>query len=478
MTGIGIRSAFNIGKKSLTAQLAGLNVTGNNIANVNTAGYSRQDLTLKPSLMINTPDGTFGMGVDIGGVRRIRDSLVDKQLRTEFHLKGQNEALERVLSQVETIINEPSETGLRSLMSEFFDDFYELANNPESITIRFNLREQAELLVKAYHRIDEQLRILSNDVDAELKATVARFNSLSKEVATLNDQISSYESVSEGTANDLRDQRDRAIDEMSETMELFAFEKDNGVVNIAAQSETIITSNYPLQFEVKTRNVNGNLVSDIVNTESQAVFTVKKGKLGGLIDSRNEIIPNFRDQLGELAGDLIRVVNNIHETGVGLQGTSLDIPKDNPFFTGSNAVNIEISRAIKDDERNIAAAQRIDYLKSDGTIEVQGAPGDNKVAMEIANLKEKLVLNNGTESLIDSFNAIVSEVGIRTREASDSVQNGRLLIDQFQNLRDATSGVSLDEEFVNLIKYQRGFQASAKVITTVEEMFESLINMV
>ncbi len=164
--------------------------------------------------------------------------------------------------------------------------------------------------------------------------------------------------------------------------------------------------------------------------------------------------------------------------GITSSISELPVIIDYNFFTGTNAVNIEIDQAIKDDERNIAAAQREDYERDDGTIEVQGAPGDNKVAMEIANLKEKLVLNDGTESLIDSFNALVSEVGIRTREASDSVENGRLLIEQFQNLRDATSGVSLDEEFVNLIKYQRGFQASAKIITTVEEMFESLINMV
>ncbi|MFC1556560.1 flagellar hook-associated protein FlgK [candidate division KSB1 bacterium] len=477
MSGFGIRAAFNIGKKSLSAQSAGLNVTGNNIANVNTEGYSRQELSLNPSMPLKGPDGIFGTGVDIEGVRRIRDKLIDNQLRAELQLKGNHAALEGIYNQVQTIINEPSEVGLRALLSEFFDNFYELSNNPEDIPIRFNVREQAKLVTSAFHRIDEQLRTLSNDVEFEIKRTVERFNSLSAEVAVLNNQIVTLEGASKGTANDLRDQRDRILDEMSEVMEIFPFEKPNGAINIATQSQTIVTSNIPVEFDVRTRSENGNLMSDIVVAGEEDVFVVHDGTLGGLIEARNEIMPHFRDRLNELASELITKVNNIHLNGVGLQGTSPTIPKDIRFFTGSDAITIALDYDILEDVKNIAAAERKDILQSNGQILTTGSPGSNEIALQIADLKRKLILNDGTESLIDFFNSVVSEVGIRTKEAADNVNNVDLLIEQFSNLRDTVSGVSLDEEFVNLIKFQRGYQASARLITTVDSMFETLINM-
>ncbi len=478
MSGVGIRSAFDIGRKSLRAQLAGLNVTGNNIANVNTEGYSRQEIMLTPSLPLKYPEGTFGTGVDLEGVRRIRDQLIDRQLRNELHLRGQSETLEGIYSQIETIMNEPSETGLRSLMSEFFDNFFELSNDPENMPIRFNLRAQADVMVSAFHRMDEQLRILSQDIDFEIQRTVERLNVLTKELSDLNTQIISYESVSEGTANDLRDQRDRSLDEMTELMEIYPFEKPNGSMNVASQSRTIVTSNYPTQFELDTRNVDGNLITDILVIEDQAVFEPTNGKLGGLLEARNEIVPHYREQMNSLANELISTVNNIHKTGVGLQGTNPEIPKDINFFSGTGAVNIDLSFDIKSDLKNIATARRVDVENAAGIIETSGSPGDNYVALQIAELKQKLILNNGTESLVDYYNSIISEVGNLASAAEDSVNNENLMIEQFQNLRDSVSGVSLDEEFVNLIKYQRGFEASAKVITTVDEMFQSLLNMV
>ena len=477
MGGFGIRAAFDIGRKSLRAQLAGLNVTGNNIANVNTKGYSRQEVTLASDFPMRTPDGVFGTGVKLEGVRRIRDKLVDRQLRNEIHTKSKNEALERVLNQIETTFNEPSETGLRVLMSQFFDNFYNLANDPENSTTRFNLRESSKILIEAFHRIDDQLQVLSDDIDFELRRSVERLNSLSAQVAELNTEIVSFEGASKGTANDLRDKRDIAIDEISEFIDIFPLEKPNGMVDVAAQAQTLVTSNFPINLEVTTRSENGNLISEVIVTETGNVFEANNGKIFALVQARNEIIPHFRERLNILANELITKVNSIHRTGVGLQGTAMEIPKDNDFFTGNNAGNIDLSQAIKDDVNAIAAASRVDTILPNGEVITSGAPGDNKIALEIANLKQERVLSNGTESLLDFFNAIIGEVGIAAKEAQDNVRNEEQIITQFQNIRDSTSGVSLDEEFVNLIKFQRGFQAGARLITTIDDMFETLINM-
>jgi len=477
MSGFGIRTAFDIARKSLRAQLAGLNVTGNNIANVNTKGFSRQEVTLVSDFPIITPDGIFGSGVKLEGVRRIRDKLVDRQLRNEMHTKGKNEALERVLNQIETTFNEPSETGLRVLLSQFFDNFHALANDPENATTRFNLRESSKVLIESFYRIDKQSRVLSDDIDFELRRSVETLNSLTAQIAELNSQIVAVEGASKGGANDLRDQRDRVLDDISELIDIFPLEKPNGTVDVAAQAQTLVTSNFSFELEVVTKSENDNLISEIIVSETGNIFEANNGKIFALVQARNEIIPHFRDLLNELANGLITKVNDIHRTGVGLQGTALEIPKNNDFFTGDSAANIDLSQAIKDDVNAIAAASRVDTLLENGQIVTSGSPGDNKIALEIANLKLMRVLSNGTESLIDFFDSIIGEVGIAAKEAHDNVLNEERIITQFQNIRDSTSGVSLDEEFVNLIKYQRGFQAGARLITTIDDMFETLINM-
>lgn len=477
MSGFGIRSALDIGRKTLRAQLAGLNVTGNNIANVNTKGYSRQEVSLVTDTPIATPVGIFGSGVKIDGVRRIRDSLVDRQLRNELHNKGRNVISERIYNQLETTINEPSETGLRSLMSRFFDNFYELANDPENVTTRFNLKESGNVLIEVFHRLDKQLRTLSDDIDFQLRRGVEELNSLSSKVARLNSQVLALEGPSKGSANDLRDERDRALDEISELLDIFALEKPRGIIDVAASEQTLVTSNFHIKLEVQVRNDRGNLKSDIIVSDTQDKFVVKNGKLFGLLEARNTIIPHFRDLFNSLAKTLIDRVNNIHKAGVGLQGSSSEIPKDIDFFTGDNAFNIDVSQVIKTDVNSIAAATRVDTKLASGEIKTTGSPGDNKIAIQIADLKQALVLNKGTQSIMDFFNAIVSEVGIAAKEAHDNVLNGGLLINQFLNFRDSISGVSLDEEFVNLIKFQRGFQAGARIITTVDQMFETLLNM-
>lgn len=478
MGGFGIRSAFDIGKRSLRAQLAGLNVTGNNIANVNTEGYSRQEVNLKAARPIRMPEGVFGMGVELDGVRRIRDQLIDHQVRLEIQNKGKYDALENLMNQIETIINEPSETGLRSQISRFFDNFYNLANDPENVTLRFNLREHAKVLVSAFNRIDEQFRTLSNDIEFDINQTIKTLNAELAAVAKLNQEILTTEGVSKGTANDLRDARDRKLDEISRITDIFIFEMENGVVNVAAPAMTLVTGNTAMELKLNIRNENGNLVSDIVEKNTGKIFNVNNGKLAGLINTKNELIPHYRDRLNTLAKELIDSVNALHRIGVGLQGSTASVSKDVDFFRGTDAASIALSAQILADVNAIAAAERIDIVKPSGEIETRGAPGDNKIALEIAGLKQKLILSNGTESIIGFFNSIIGEIGIKSREISENVKNEDLLIKQFKNLRDSISGVSLDEEFINLIKYQRGFQAGAKIIVTVDEMYETLINMV
>jgi flagellar hook-associated protein 1 FlgK len=477
MGGVGLRSAFDIGRKTLRSQLAGLNVTGNNIANVNTPGYSRQQVNLVTDLPLVTSDGVFGSGVKVDGVRRLRDALVDRQLRNELHNRGKNEILERIFKQIEVTVNEPSDFGLRALISKFFDNYSGLTNDPENATTRFNLRESAKLVIDAFHRIDKQLRILSDDIDFELRRDVKEVNRLTSQIAKINKQIFATEGLSKGTSNELRDQRDQALDQLSELVDITVFETSNGSINVGGSEGSLVAANIPTLLKTVVTNAGGDLVSTIFDANANEEFGVKNGKIAGLIESRSVSIPKFRGLFNTLAKRLVEAVNNIHKIGVGLKGTKPDIPKDNLFFTGDDAVTIELAQAIVDDVNNIAAGERIDTIKPDGSVVTSGSPGDNTIALEIADLKQNLILSDGTESLIDFFNTIVSDIGIDTKTAGDNVVNQQLLIRQFLNLRDSQQGVSLDEEFINLIKFQRGFQGGAKLIQTLDEMFETLINI-
>ena len=476
MSGIGINTGFEIAKKGLRSQLAGLNVTGHNISNVATEGYSRQELNLKPSVPFKLTYGVFGTGVEADGVRRIRDTLIDRQLREQTTDVNKYQTYERVLREIETIINEPSEHGIRSLVSEFFDNFHELANDPESMTTRNYIREQARVLTNAMNRVDDQLMILSQSITFEISTRITDVNSILGQISKLNGQIKSLENIGK-SANDSRDQRDKLIDDLSEYMDIYVKEHPSGDMNIASGGRGIVFGARNLEFGVEESSEDGEIVAEIVAAEDLRPVTIRNGQLYALQRMKNEIIPKYRESLDTVAEELISKVNNLHSVGVGLKGTSLVIPTNIDFFQGTDAGTIALSDDIEDNLNNIAAAQRVETTDASGNVEYSGSPGDNTIALQIAGLKTSLVLNNGTQSILDLLNATIGELGVETSDAARIASNNNLLLNELKNIKDSTSGVSLDEEFVNLIKFQRGYQASARVISVIDEMFETLITM-
>jgi len=474
---IGLNTAFEVGRKGLRAQLFALNVTGNNIANVNTPGYSRRAVNMETAPPLTTTDGIFGQGVNVDGVRRFRDNLVDRQVRIAHQEVGNQAVKERVLRQIETIYNEPADKGLRGLLSQFFDNFQELANDPENVTTRHNVREQAKVLIDAFHRIDNQLTILSRDIEFELQRKVADINEYAAAIADLNIKIATAESMG-ASANDFRDERDIMLDELSKNIDVVTSESSNGMVNVVAGGRSLVFGPEYTGFDILTENVNGELHSYLVGEGDNVKFNISNGEIKGLLDSRNDIIPRYREYIDTLANSIITQVNRIHVVGAGLQGSLDEVPYNNYFFSGSNAENITLDGAIEQDVNNIAAAHRDITTDEQGRVTVTANPGNNEIALQIAELKRALVLQNSTQSIPDYLNSIIGNLGVETEQAIGTGLNQQKLVNEFQNIRDATSGVSLDEEFADLIKFQRGYQASARFVNAIDEVFETLINMV
>lgn len=476
--GVGLNSAFNIGRKGLNVSLAGLNVTGNNIANVNTEGYSRRRVDISASVPQRLPQGIFGTGVEIDRVTRFRNEVADRQLRRQNEDLGLHEKLEDALRQIETIINEPAESnGIRGMLQQFFDNFHELANDPESGTTREVVRQHALVLTEAFNRIDQQLDILSKDIRLELDDKVGVVNDLANDIADLNTKILVSENIGQA-ANDLRDERDRKLDELSKLVNLYYKETSNGTMNVSIGGRTLVSNGISLaNFILEDYSEGGEIGTRVIGETDNVELQVARGELRGLQDVRNEIIPEYKSLLDQLASQFIESVNNLHNRGVGIQGSAAEIPHDIDFFTGTDAGNISVASAILESTANIAAAQRRERTEGNDLI-IYGEPGDNKVALELANLRQTLVFDSNTKSFDDYLSTIIGRLGVETKNEIETVLNAQRVIDNFQNIRDGVSAVSLDEELTNLIRFQRSYQANAKLITTVDELFQTLVNLV
>ena len=475
---VGLRSIFDIGRKGLRTNLAGLDVTGNNIANVNTEGYSREKIQFKPSHSMKTPYGVFGTGAEIEGVNRVRDAIVDRQIRTQSSPMGEYEVLENLYTQIENIFNEPNaEYGIRTQIERLFNSFYELANDPESGTARNIVYSQAQVLSEVINRIDQQLTTLSDDIGFEINQKVDEINNISARIASLNIKIASAEN-NNASANQLRDERDLELDRLSKISNVYYNEESSGSINVSIGSNSIVSDGFRVSTLTATDyNDNGELKTKVTGTESGVEFIPRGGELKALINARNTIISGYRENLNLLAGTLITQVNAIHRNGVGLQGSLSEVPHDNDFFAGTDAGDMDVSDAVKSSINNIAAAERNETVHETGEVEIWGSPGDNKIALQLANLKNVLVLESNTESFDDYLARVVGGLGVEARDAKDNASRQKMVVTQFENLRNSTSGVSLDEEMTYLIQFQRGYQAASRVISTVDEMFETLINM-
>jgi len=475
----GLNSVFDIARKGLRAGLEGLNVAGNNIANVNTEGYSQQRIEFKPSPSIKHPTGIFGTGVVAAGVFRARDRVVDSQFRRENLSLKENEIKENYLRQIETIFGEPVEQGgIRQVLNRFFNSFHELANAPEDGTVRTLVRENAKVLVTVMHRIDEQLTDLNKDLYMDLSDDINKLNQIGEKIATLNKQIVSIENIGK-KANDLRDERDRALDELSEIGDLYYKEESSGSMNVSIAGRTLVSDGLQVaKFKIEEYLEGDDIKARILDETTEKEISLRNGELKGIMDIRNNIIPEYRSLVDILVSKLIEQVNVVHKNGVGLEGSEGGgVPHDNDFFTGTDAGTIDIADVIKQNLNYIAAAERKQSVDAQGNITITGNPGDNKIALQIANIKSLLVFESNTISFDANLASIISKLGVETRTAADKVVAQNQILKEFTNLRDAVSGVSIDEELTNIIRYQRAYQASARVISSVDEMFQTLINM-
>jgi flagellar hook-associated protein 1 FlgK len=463
-----MRSAYlglDVALRALQANQQALETTSHNIANANTEGYSRQESVMTatspytvPTLQGYPSAGQVGTGVMISTVKRYRDEFMNLQVRQGYQDLAMWGAKSDALQQVELVLPEPSDSGLGSLLNRFWDYWSDLSNSPQDPAVRVAIRQQTANLCSSLNQMHQQLVQLGNEQDTQIQLKVQEINIIAERIARLNVDIQEVQATG-NQPNDLRDQRDLLLDDLSKVVNISYQESERGAMSVFIGGTALVAD-----FHVQT------LVSDpgaqvrwsFLPAGSTNV-DIYGGVLGGSLAARESII-NRIAELDCLANGLIDAVNDAHRQGFGLNDTDPLNPPNRDFFTGTGAGDIALHSDIQDNADNIAASALAD------------AAGDGRNASEIAALRTTALASLGGNSISGYYAAMITQLGAETKTAKDTCSNLDALVDLLQRQRDSVSGVSLDEEATNLIKYERAYQAASRVMTTVDEMLDRLIN--
>ncbi|PUB14679.1 flagellar hook-associated protein FlgK [Paenisporosarcina sp. OV554] len=407
---------LELGKRGLNVGQASIATTGHNIANANTRGYSRQQVnaTASPSLNVWTSGAVnpsqLGSGVSLDSITRVRDRFLDQQYRDQAGTLGQWSVKQQSLDRLETAINEPSETGLRSSMDQLSGAWQDLANEPDSPSAQAVLKERAEAFVETAQSMDKAMTNVKDDLNQQLTVTMDEANGYLTQIAELNTSIQRNGSQS----NDLLDKRDVLVEKLSELVPIKVNEQANGVYNITLRDGTSL--------------VDGSNVSNI-----DANSNITGGKLAGINESLT-IVANYQNKLNETVKEFA--------VATGMSAT--------PATAGGNL--------FIGDSNNFSIAN----LKVNSTLNKDNPPVLNQTG--------------NPQNAKDSFQSLVGELGAESQAAMNSVANHEAALMATESHRQSVMGVSLDEEMANLIKYQHSYSAAARMISTTDQMLDTIIN--
>ncbi|MGL1933910.1 MAG: flagellar hook-associated protein FlgK [Fibrobacterales bacterium] len=643
---MGILDALNTGINAVQASQLAIDVTGQNISNANTDGYSRKRVSVTAGARRDDGYGEMGTGVDISGVERIRNVFIDRQIDKQLTEQGYYEVIDKTLERIENVFNEPSDNSLTTSMDDFWNSWQDLVNNPADLSARETVRASGEVLVNQFHTLSTELRDFKLSVNGDIEGVVEQVNGLTKELYRLNEEITQVELSPGSNANDSRDRRDLVMKELSELIPIDYFEDEFGKYTVTTMGNVIVTPSATVDIllgrDEKVDSL-GNTYSEVIMkySNNKREFAPASGRVGGMLESRDERIESFIAQLNEMASVFVEEVNSIHN-----EGYTLNLTTGVNFFeaNNTNAGNIAISSSVLNSVNSIAAAlggqsqagnvsgdnvnsstmfpagdiidlttdstfvnrpdtriaansmtvvsggavmtegvdYTVDYLNGTvtrlggGAIPALGAVsvnydwgvqipatypatisidltsfdpqyteldaasvvvkdsrppndvleegpggdyvvdydngiisfvntarfvagdtvivefnhktdkyrgrGDGENALNIANIREQLTmipdsLGNPTQTIQEYYSSFIGRLGVERNEAEANKETREHIVEQLNKRQQEISGVSLDEEMANMIKFEHTFQASAKFINTVDTLLQTIIGL-
>jgi flagellar hook-associated protein 1 FlgK len=561
-----INGALHIGRTALLASQTGMQATGNNMANAATEGYARRTTHLQPLGSELVAGGArVGLGVEVASIRREIDTAL--QLRFRNSISDNSAALidQRFLTSLETLQNELTENDLSTMLSEFFNTFSELGNNPEDSAVRSVVIEQGANLASRINSLRDDYNVVVDEVDRQLAVSSERVNEILQRVADLNLEIANTEFDGSEAAG-LRDQRDLLIDELAEYVDVTVIEQANGSADILVNSTPILLGTTVRGVELRTESVGDRLEVSLRVAADGTDIKVRSGSIGALLNQREGTIQPVLDALDDFTGQLIFQVNRLHSQGQGQRGfssvTGTYVNTDAtanlnasatglPFTVGNGSFTINVTHketgarssyqifvdgnanslddiineinnvvgvpnvtagkglgdrftldaaagyeiSFSDDTSGALASLGVntfftgqgasdiavnDVVRSDPTKLAAGndhIPGSNGTAVAIANLQDVAIDDLKGQSLREFWYAGVNELAVKTDAANANTEATGLIKENLYGQMQAVSGVSLDEESINLLTFQRQFQAAARFISVIDETLQTLLSI-
>lgn len=516
-------------------------MVSHNIANINTPGFSRQEAVLTTMSPAFGRGGLIGRGVAFLGVRRSYEAYIESQLFRQHQNYGRSYSLLETYSRIEQIFNEAQNFGLSKSLKDYFNAWHEVATNPESSPQRVVLLQSAHALVDSAKKIEQDLLDNIRYINEEIDNLIAKINDIARNIASLNEKILEIEAGGSNSAHDYRDQRQVYLNQLGEFIEISTYEDDLGNVTVMAGMRNLV---YGVKTNPLSTKLNDNGDKELFLDGINITKYIEKGRMGGLLDARDEIQNDIQNKFRKLIASIIKEINLVHRQGYGLDSSTL-----NDFFTPFNlftkdfSAGADINAVITDytqvtlDEyeitfdvannyyiRNRANGSLVDtgsytsgnpitfegisvtitgtvtatdrFFVSPLTRAIQNfgvaitdpnkiaassntteLPANNENAHAIIRLSQNQISNLDSLTFTNYYRGIISETASFASAARDSFSFEENLLMEISKSREAVSGVSLDEEAINLMKYQRSYEAAAKMIKVTDELLQTILNL-
>ena len=536
---------FDIGSSALNSLQRAISTTGNNIANANTDGYSRQEVELASRTPNRIGGFTFGTGGEVSSVERAYDAFLTQDVRARTSSSSYFESYATTAGQVDNLMADPA-TSISAAMDRFFASMEAVANSPTSQAERQVMLSEAETLASRFNYVDARLSELAENSNEQMSVYVTDINQYAQDIAQLNVQIVRLEKTPGGSPNDLLDQRDRAIESLAKLVRVDSRVQEDGSINVFTTSgHRLVSQSGAETLRLSPAQQPDGPVRLFVSAPGGADTEISNlslgGELGAAIDVSLNVIDRARRDIGLLAVGLTETFNTQHEAGDTLnqvEGAEF-FTSITPVATASplNSGTTNVSAVIDDATQLTGASYQIDYtdtvvtitnLSTNTTQEINGTTvsidgltftvspfsnltdgdrflveptgraassmavaitdtsdiaaansggnvGDNRNMLSLINLRDANTLKDGTQSVYDIYNNAVSQVAVDTRSARANADTELSLLQSVTDRRDGITGVNLEEEAANLIRYQQAYQAAAQIITTANDVFDTLL---
>ncbi len=493
---VNLNASLYTGFSGIQSAQTGLNVIGNNIANINTAGYSRQSVLTVERGVSRSNGVVIGSGANVDRVTSARETLTDALVTRQTGRHAYQDQLASGLNEIESLMAESENTGIGSALADFFASLEAATLRPGDLGTRQELLAQADALASEIRGRDGDLFDQQQQVNQDLADLVAQVNEITSRIDSLNRKIAGQVEP----AQDLIDQRYAEINRLSELVGVETYPLSNNMiqVNLAGPNTILIGRELRNTLEVEPNAANNgfyDIVVDTKGTETVVTSQVTGGKLGAKLRLRDTEIQGVRDKLDLLAAGLIIQTNAIHQTGTDLNGnTNLQFfDPDNTTVLGATAIGTVDPTRYRGVAGNIRISSDLEDPLNPGVLDpsrvalsATGSVGDNGIALAMAGLRTSTSLidlnrdgdpsTDGSVSFEKFHNLTLSDLGRAVRNGNDGLDTQTALLEQANDRREQVSGVNLDEEALNLSQFQRAFEASSRYLSVVNQLTAEILS--